>query len=110
MPANTEYRQRCDSLASIPQEISRRRSALIDMLCSNAAEESEMFDEQPDGDLHGECALEISRLRAALSDMLSGWRYIRQSHGDLYGVGWDRAQGKAEAALGIDKDAPVPKN
>lgn len=35
----------------------------------------------------------------ALRDMLSGWRYIRASHGDLYGVGWDRAQSKAEAAL-----------
>lgn len=35
----------------------------------------------------------------ALRDMLSGWKYIRDVHGDLYGVGWDRAQGKAEAAL-----------
>lgn len=35
----------------------------------------------------------------ALEDMLSGWRYIRHVHGDLYGVGWDRAQQKAEAAL-----------
>lgn len=42
---------------------------------------------------------EIDRLRAALTDMLSGWRYIRGAHGDLYGVGWDRAQLKAEAAL-----------
>jgi hypothetical protein len=35
----------------------------------------------------------------ALRDMLAGWKYIRSFHGDLYGVGWDRAQGKAEAAL-----------
>jgi hypothetical protein len=42
---------------------------------------------------------EIAALKAALSDMLSGWRYIRQVHGDLYGVGWDRAQSKAEEAL-----------
>jgi hypothetical protein len=35
----------------------------------------------------------------ALRDMLSGWRYIRSSHGDLYGVGWDRAQSAAEAAI-----------
>lgn len=35
----------------------------------------------------------------ALSDMLSGWRYIRQVHGDLPGVGWNRAQIKAERAL-----------
>lgn len=35
----------------------------------------------------------------ALRDMLSGWKYIRQVHGDLYGVGWDRAQTKAEKVL-----------
>jgi hypothetical protein len=35
----------------------------------------------------------------ALRDMHSGWKYIRDSHGDLYGVGWDRAQTKAEEAI-----------
>lgn len=35
----------------------------------------------------------------ALSDMASGWRYIRETHGDLTGVGWDRAEEKARAAL-----------
>jgi hypothetical protein len=35
----------------------------------------------------------------ALRDMHDGWKYIRHSHGDLYGVGWDRAQTKAEEAL-----------
>jgi hypothetical protein len=38
-------------------------------------------------------------LLEALRDMLAGWVYIRQMHGDLYGVGWDRAQGKAESAI-----------
>lgn len=38
-------------------------------------------------------------LLAALKDMLSGWKYIRESHGDLYGVGWDRAQDNAEDAI-----------
>jgi hypothetical protein len=38
-------------------------------------------------------------LLAALKDMHAGWLYIRSTHGDLYGVGWDRAQGKAEAAI-----------
>lgn len=38
-------------------------------------------------------------LLEALEDMLSGWKYIRESHGDLYGVGWDRAQDKAEFAI-----------
>lgn len=37
----------------------------------------------------------------ALKDMLSGWRYIRQdsAHQCIYGVGWDRAQSAAEAAI-----------
>ena len=35
----------------------------------------------------------------ALSDMKNGWKYIRATHGDLYGVGWDRAQGNAENAI-----------
>jgi len=38
-------------------------------------------------------------LLAALRDLLSGWMYIREVHGDLYGVGWDRAQEKALAAI-----------
>ena len=38
-------------------------------------------------------------VREALADMLAGWRYIRLHHGDLNGVGWDRAQFAAEAAL-----------
>ena len=42
---------------------------------------------------------ENAALRDALRDMLSGWKYIRNTHGDLYGVGWDRAQQKAEAAI-----------
>lgn len=35
----------------------------------------------------------------ALRDALAGWRYIRMCHGDLYGVGWDRVEDKATAAL-----------
>ncbi|MCE1464255.1 hypothetical protein [Enterobacter roggenkampii] len=38
-------------------------------------------------------------LLEALQDMLSGWKYIREQHGDLYGVGWDRAQDKAQSAI-----------
>lgn len=38
-------------------------------------------------------------LLGALEDMFNGWRYIRETHGDLYGVGWDRAEGKARAAI-----------
>jgi len=35
----------------------------------------------------------------ALQDALNGWKYIRENHGDLYGVGWDRVQDKLEAIL-----------
>ena len=47
-------------------------------------------------------------MRAALADMLAGWRYIRESHGDLYGVAWDRAQTQAEVALGLQPGQKVP--
>ena len=40
-----------------------------------------------------------AELLEALKDMRSGWKYIRATHGDLYGVGWDRSQEKAEAAI-----------
>ena len=39
------------------------------------------------------------RLREALEDALGGWRYIRRYHGDLPGVGWDRVENAATAAL-----------
>lgn len=35
----------------------------------------------------------------ALSDCANGLKYIRQQHGELYGVGFDRALGKADAIL-----------
>lgn len=41
----------------------------------------------------------------ALTDLMSGWKYIRQSQGDLYGVGWDRAQDKGEVALTAIREA-----
>ena len=44
-------------------------------------------------DLHVEALVEAAR------DMLAGWQYIRHQHGDLYGVGWDRAEAAVFAAL-----------
>lgn len=51
-------------------------------------------------------AAELRRLHAlnaelleALRDMYEGWKYIRSTHGDLYGVGWDRCDEKARAAI-----------
>ena len=46
-----------------------------------------------------EAEAKVARLREALEDMFKGWLYIRRFHGDLYGVGWDRAEDKARAAL-----------
>jgi hypothetical protein len=41
----------------------------------------------------------VEVLEAALRDMLSGWQFIRETQGDLYGVEWDRAEERARAAL-----------
>jgi hypothetical protein len=38
-------------------------------------------------------------VKDTLMDVLSGWKYIRECHGDLYGVGWDRVEEKLEAIL-----------
>ncbi len=38
-------------------------------------------------------------LHLTLCDALSGWKYIRYTHGDLYGVGWDRVQERLEAQI-----------
>ena len=42
---------------------------------------------------------ENEQLRDALTDMLSGWHYIRLTHGDLSGVNWELYQNNAVAAL-----------
>lgn len=41
----------------------------------------------------------------ALEDLVNGWKYIRSSHGDLYGVGWDRAEGKGDTAITALREA-----
>jgi len=41
----------------------------------------------------------LDQMAEALRDMWAGWTYIRCQHGDLYGVGWDRAHNAADAAL-----------
>ncbi len=46
------------------------------------------------------------QLLEALKDMFSGWRYIRESHGDLYGVGWDRCEASAKAAIAAAESEP----
>lgn len=46
-----------------------------------------------------ETAKVVEQAIGALADILGGWRYIRQSHGDLYGVGWDRCEKSASIAI-----------
>ena len=43
----------------------------------------------------------LQEVKAAMRDMLCGWKMIRDSGGEdkIYGIGWDRAQAKVEAAL-----------
>ena len=53
----------------------------------------------------------LQQARDALEDNRSGMAYIRQSHGDLYGVGWERAEQKAQkalAALDAELAKPIP--
>jgi hypothetical protein len=45
------------------------------------------------------------QMLAAANDALSGWRYIREQHGDLYGVGWDRVEQALVAAIAAAGDA-----
>ena len=39
------------------------------------------------------------QLHLTLCDALSGWKYIRETYGDLYGVGWDRVQKRLEEQI-----------
>lgn len=43
-------------------------------------------------------------MREALEDAMSGMRYIRKTHGELYGVDFDRVEQKAMAALNTKED------
>ena len=58
-------------------------------------------DTLPDNPQNARLIAAAPDLLAALKDILSGWRYIRQdpAHLSIYGVGWDRAQKAAEAAI-----------
>ena len=56
----------------------------------------------PKGALYGdpEAVAQALAWRAALADCISGFRYIEQWHGRLYGVGWDRVYSYAALAGG----------
>jgi hypothetical protein len=44
---------------------------------------------------------QADELHRTLCDAKSGWRYIRETHGDLYGVGWDRVENRLQEQIEI---------
>lgn len=56
-------------------------------------------EKRPSAEADARLIATAPELLEALKDMREGWRYIRQHHGDLYGVGWDRAEQAADAAI-----------
>lgn len=64
---------------------------------------SELIDkkrtDRPDEWSMDEFARKARGLEDALLDARSGMRYIRETHGNLYGVGFDRVEEKATKAL-----------
>ena len=55
--------------------------------------------DRPDEWTMDELARKARQLEDALLDARSGMKYIRESHGDLYGVAFDRVEEKAVIAL-----------
>ena len=50
---------------------------------------------------------QLAEAKAALADCRSGLVYIRETHGELYGVGFDRAIGRADAALSAEQAGEI---
>ena len=57
------------------------------------------YDQRPGTYLQSERCVANVEIIDAMKDALSGWNYIRDSHGELYGVGFDRVQNKLEKSL-----------
>jgi len=55
--------------------------------------------DRPDEWTMDELARKARDLEDALADARSGLRYIRDGHGDLYGVAFDRVEEKASKVL-----------
>lgn len=55
--------------------------------------------DRPDEWTMDELARQARQLEDALLDARSGMRYIKETHGNLYGVGFDRVEEKAATAL-----------
>lgn len=72
---------------------------------ASALREAKAKTERAAGEHIARLLKERDAAQDALKDMLGGWVYIRQQHGDLYGVGWDRCEQSARAALA--QEAPT---
>ena len=55
--------------------------------------------DRPDEWTMDEFSRQARQLEDALLDARSGMRYIKETHGNLYGVGFDRVEEKATTAL-----------
>jgi uncharacterized coiled-coil DUF342 family protein len=86
--------------AALARELERERDELA-VVCERYKQERDHAETELSKmiDFSKGALGERNEAREALQDMLSGWHYIRKVHGDLYGVGWDRAQTKAEKVL-----------
>ena len=60
-----------------------------------------MRTDRPDEWTMDEFARKARVLEDALLDARSGLNYILQAHGKLYGVGFDRVEGKIKTALDL---------
>lgn len=60
-----------------------------------------MRTDRPDEWSMDEFSRKARQLEDALLDARSGMRYIKETHGYLYGVGFDRVEEKAAKALDV---------
>lgn len=111
----------------LPSNLRLYRKAVAGLRQSGLAQHGPLYD-QDDGSLRGSgtwltplgllvrSILQEPRpmnedreaLREVVADALSGWRYIRANHGDLYGVGWDRVEhGLCDALAALSPVASI---
>jgi len=68
----------------------------------NLSEKLERYrTDRPDELTMDEFARDARALEDALKDARSGMKYIRETHGNLYGVGFDRVEEKARKVLDV---------
>ena len=82
-------------------------SELVTFLKQESEELDYQFEHGPSKKMRRAATL-LEQLSDLAADAVAGMRYIEQSHGRLYGVGWDRVYAKADA-LNPQFSAPAPK-